>query len=606
MKTRIAVLGAVLSAGAVLFAQNQNVYTGMVVTGQLQLFTTTNISQISATSQLSASSVMTAGLERPGVSRRLPPPPAVARSVFRQQIPELLSDRVDRHIPTSAHGAVPAVSIASSNVGFNGMTHSDQRLANSGNQFSVEPPNPSIAVANGEILEGVNNAVRVFAASGAPLTSTIASNQLFGLAPAINRTLTPNVYGVFPTDMRVFFDQDTSRWFVLQRAQDEDASGNLLSGSHIYLAVSQTGDPTGAYNIYIMDTSDVSNPGCPCLDDYPQIGADHYGFYISANEYSLSDPNNPAFNDAVVLAISKADLAGGNPAPKSFTLIVPFFTGYEFAIQPASTPPGASTDLASGGVEFFVSSYPSGYDSNLAVWALTNTASLQSPNPNLLLIETTVPTLAHYAPQYGVPQRSGPLTLGTTLEALDAGYYSDSRVISTMYSGGRLFATLASEVLDANSNPVVGCLYVVFAPTFRGGVLGATLPSKQGYLTATNNHILRPAVAVDPQGRGAIAFTLVGPDYYPSAAFVSIDTTAAAPSAIQVVGAGVLPEDGFSGYGPLPACPTCDGNGIARWGDYSTAVTSTDGSIWFVSEYIPSLPRTPLANWGTFISQYLP
>jgi hypothetical protein len=611
LNTRIALLGAALSAGAALFAQTQNVYTGTVVTGQLNLFTTTNISQISAASQVSAisqlrtSSVMTAGPERPGAPRRLPLPPTAARSVFGH-IPEPLSDRVDRHIPASAQAAVPAIASASSNVGFNGMTHSDQRLANSGNQFSVEPPNPSIAVANGDILEGVNNAVRVFTTSGAPLTATIASNQLFGLAPAINRTVTPNVYGPFPEDMRVFFDQDTSRWFVLQRAQDEDTLGNLLSDSHIYLAVSQTSDPTGAYNIYIMDTSDVGNTGCPCLDDYPQIGADHYGFYISANEYSIQDPNNPAFNDAVVLAISKADLAGGSSTPKAFRFIVPFFTGYEFTIHPASTPPGASTDLASGGVEFFVSSYPAGYDTNLAVWALSNTASLQSPNPNLLLMETTVPTLAHESPQYGVPQLSGPLTLGTTLELLDAGYFSDSRVISTVYSGGRLFVTLASEVLDANNNPVVGCLYVVFAPTFRGGVVGATLPDKQGYLAATNNHILRPAVAVDPQGRGAIAFTLVGPDYYPSAAFVSIDTTAAPPSSIQVVGAGVLPEDGFSGYGPLPACPTCDGNGIARWGDYSTAVTSTDGSIWFVSEYIPNLPRTPLANWGTFISQYVP
>jgi hypothetical protein len=606
MNSRIALLGAALSASTVLFAQNQNVFTGAVVTGQLQLFTTTNISHIVAASQLRTPSAITAGPERPGVARRLPPPPAIARSVFGHHIPELLSDRVDRHIPTSAQVAVPAVALTSSNVGFNGMTHSDQRLAASGNQFSVEPPNPSIAVANGEILEGVNNAVRVFTTSGTPLTATIASNQLFGLAPAINRTVTPNVYGVSTSDMRVFFDQDSSRWLVLQRAQDEDALGNLLSSSHIYLAVSQTSDPTGAYNIYIMDTSDVSNPGCPCLDDYPQIGADHYGFYISADEYSIQNPNNPAFNDAKVLAISKADLAGGNPTPKAFSFIVPFFTGYEFAIQPASTPPGASTDLASGGVEFFVSSYAVGFDSNLAVWALSNTASLQGPSPNLLLLETTVPTLAHYAPQYSVPQRAGPLTLGSTLESLDAGYFSDSRVISTAYSGGRLFVTLASEVLDANSNPVVGCLYVVLAPTFRGGVLGATLPSKQGYLAATNNHILRPAIAVDPQGRGAIAFTLVGPDYYPSAAFVSIDTTASAPSAIQVVGAGVLPEDGFSGYGPIPACPTCDGNGIARWGDYSTAVTSTDGSIWFVSEYIPNLPRTPLANWGTFISQYVP
>ena len=608
MIIRIVLLGTALSAGVTLFAQNQATYTGAVVTGQLQLVTTTNISRIAAASGSQVTTFLKFGKtapEQPKLLPRLPPPPVITKSLRAfgsAQMP------VQSLSVSSASEPVQSLSVssASGNSGFNGLTHSDQRQANSANQFSIEPPNPSIAVANGNILEGVNNAVRVYSTSGTQLTPTIASNQLFGLAPAIDRTRTPNVYGVFLTDMRVFFDQDISRWFVLQRAQDEDSSGTLLSSSHIYLAVSQTADPTGTYNIYVMDTSDTSNPGCPCMADYPQIGSDRYGFYISANEYSIQYPDFPFYNNALVLGISKADLALGTLTPKVSRFIVPYVSGYEFAIQPASTPPGASPNLASGGVEYFVSSYPVGMDSALALWAMSNTASIQSANPSMLLTRTTIPTLAHYVPQYGVSQRSGPLTLGPTLELLDAGYFSDSRVISTVYSGGRLFVTLASEVLDANNNAAAGGLYVVFAPTFRNGVLNATSPTKQGYLAATNNHILRPAIAVNSQGRGVIAFTLVGPDYYPSAAVASIDLTASTPSPIQVVGAGALPEDGFSGYGPIPACPTCDGFGIARWGDYSTAVTSTDGSIWFVSEYIPNLPRTPLANWGTFISQYLP
>jgi hypothetical protein len=219
-----------------------------------------------------------------------------------------------------------------------------------------------------------------------------------------------------------------------------------------------------------------------------------------------------------------------------------------------------------------------------------------------LLTEAFIPSLSYFNPPYGVKQRPGPLTYSAQLELIDAGWYSDSRVISATYSGGRLFVTLACSVIDANNNLAAGGMYEVFAPTFRGTVLSATPPDKQGYLAATNNHILRPAVAVNPQGRGVIAFTLVGPDYYPSAAFVSIDITSAPPSAIQIAGAGALPEDGFSGYPPSEV----NGNGIARWGDYSTAVMSTDGTIWFVSEYIPNLPRTPLANWGTFIAHYQP
>ena len=357
-----------------------------------------------------------------------------------------------------------------------------------------------------------------------------------------------------------------------------------------------------------MDSSDSANPGCPCLQDYVQIGADHYGIYITSNEYSVAyDPNYPSFNNATVLAITKADLASGAPMPRMSQFIVPFSTGYEFAIRPAAAPPGAANFLANGGVEFLVSSSFSGYDNHFALWAMTNTASLQSSNPTMLLTQTFVSTsLYYYLPPNVAFQRPGPLTLSNMLEYLDAGYFSDSRVLSTVYSGGRLYVTLASAVLDSNSIIQAGGFYAVFAPTLRNGMLSSTPPDKQGYLAITNDAILRPAISVNAQGRGAIAFSVSGPDYYPSVGFVNFDLTNATPSSVQISAQGFSPEDGFSGSGPVPLCPTCSGNGVARWGDFSTAVTSTDGSIWFSTEYIPNLPRTPLANWGTFIGQHIP
>jgi hypothetical protein len=124
---------------------------------------------------------------------------------------------------------------------------------------------------------------------------------------------------------------------------------------------------------------------------------------------------------------------------------------------------------------------------------------------------------------------------------------------------------------------------------------------RQGYVLASNNNLLRPSIAVNAQGRGAIVFTLVGPDYFPSAAFVLIDTVSTG-STIQVSAPGAFPEDGFSGY-PNAGFPE---QGMARWGDYSTAVAASDGSIWTVAEYIANLPRTQLANWDTFIAQVQP
>lgn len=584
-----------------LFAQpTQQFYGGSSVTGQLILART--MPPIGS-ANISISTATTAPIfANPEIHKNVPvflhPPVAGPTSAVPKLIPGVspgltvlpsFSDRItgrprSQSIPVASGGTV---------VGFNGLSHYDQRQAYSGNQFSVEPPNPSIAVANGYILEGVNNGVRIFSTSGTPLTRTLASNELFGVGPAIDRTT--GIYGVYTTDMRVFFDQDINRWFVLQRSQDEDTDGNFINSSHLYLAVSQSADPTGGYYIYVMNTTNTGNPGCPCVADYPQIGSDRYGFYISSNEYGAMDLS---FVDASIMAISKSALAAGVAMPSAFRFLIPMSTGYEFSIQPATTPPGASPFIGSGGLEYFVSSRAnSASDNNLAVWALTNTASLQAPSPSLTLIQITVPTISYFYPDVA-NQRSGPLPYGSTLlppgslEFLDGN--PDSRVLSVSYAAARLFATFPSQVLDDNNRSVVGGGYVVLAPAYRNGILTASVV-KQGYISVTGNHILRPAVAVNGQGKGVIAFTLVGSDYFPSSAFTTIDAVSA-PSVVRIAGAGAGPEDGFTGYP----------GGVARWGDYATSFASTDGSVWSVSEFIPGTTRTPLANWGTFISKYVP
>jgi hypothetical protein len=181
------------------------------------------------------------------------------------------------------------------------------------------------------------------------------------------------------------------------------------------------------------------------------------------------------------------------------------------------------------------------------------------------------------------------------LSYIDGG---DTRVLSVSYSGGRLYATLDTQVIDETGRRSVGSAYVVFSPAFRNGTLSAAA-LRQGYVAARNNHLLRPAIAVNSQGRGAIAFTLVGPDYYPSVAFVSFDSFSTG-SVVQLARPGVFPEDGFTGYtgGFDP--------GAARWGDYSAAVATGDGAVWLTAEYIPSAPRTEFANWGTFVLRFVP
>lgn len=572
-----------------LVAQSQPTYTGANVTGQFVLTRTVNALEASRQGQFF------------GFARRRALPETLPKILPKRLHPPLVSppSSKSRSAASLVAAVTPSLVVTpgSSGFGFLGLTHLDQRNANNGNQFSTEPPNPSIAVANGFVLEGVNNAIQVYNSTGGPLLDKVLStNELFGVPAAIDRITGAN--GVFPTDMRVFHDQTLNRWFVLQRAQDFDIDGFPLNSSRIYVAVSQTANPTGTYNIYTMDTTDPQNPGCPCVADYPQIGADQYGFYISSNEFHAA---SLSFVNAQILALSKASLAAGAATPTAYRFRLPFTTGYEFAIQPATTPPGASYMVASGGVEYFMSTHGSlSFSSNMAIWAMYNTSSLNTANPALTLTQKVIPTLTHIYPDVAT-QRPGPRPYGSSLTPpgplsyIDGG---DTRILSVSYAGGRLYATLGTQVTDETGQSVVGGAFLVLSPTLRAGVLAGPV-LRQGYLSVRGNHLLRPAIAVNPQGRGAIAMTLVGPDYYPSAAFVPINTLSTG-TALQVPGPGTSPQDGFTGY------VDGFGVGVARWGDYSAAVATGDGAIWMTAEYIPSAPRSEFANWGTYVVRYVP
>jgi hypothetical protein len=137
----------------------------------------------------------------------------------------------------------------------------------------------------------------------------------------------------------------------------------------------------------------------------------------------------------------------------------------------------------------------------------------------------------------------------------------------------------------------------------------------QGYLALADNNLTFPAIAMAPNGKGAIAFTVMGEGYYPSAAYATIDENGNV-GPIHISGAGIGPTDGFTSYKAFVGDPP-----RTRWGDYGAAVT--DGNtLWIASEYINQTctlaqyltapigscggTRTSLGNWATHITKLNP
>jgi hypothetical protein len=556
---------------------------------------------------------------------------------------------------------------------FSGLDHFDQRFGSTAgaNQFSLEPPDQGLCVGsdgsgNTRVLEVVNDVLRVYTTSGTAVTPATALNDFFGYAPAIVRS--PLTFGPFLTDPSCLYDAGTGHWFLVILTLDsypqvgDDGLQHYTGTNHIDIAVSRTSDPAGAWTIYHLPVQDDGTQGTPnhhcspgddtsppspplptnptaCFGDYPHIGADANGFYVTTNEYSFFGPE---FHGAQVYAMSKTQLASGSPS----LTVVQFdthgadtfgFGSNGFTLWPSTTP-GGSGDPSAGGTEYFMSSNAaaeardpgdgsstSATSHQLLVWALTNTSSLDT-SPALALSATEL-NVNPYAPPPKSTQKAGPQPLreclnnnpcSLVLEGLKDPYAeksaaldsNDSRMQQVTWVNGKLWGALDTS-LSVTSATQAGVEWFEAAPSTATGSVSATL-ANQGYLGLGNDNLTYPALGVTSSGTGVMAFTVVGSDYYPSAGYAPVTSAGVGPVHIAAAGAG--PEDGFSNYKLFGDPP---GTVRERWGDYGAAVP-VGSTVWIASEFIGQSctlstyeqtnfrcgdTRTALANWSTRVSQ---
>ncbi len=587
------------------------------------------------------------------------------------------------------------------NFGFQGLDFYQQRYARGGNQFSVEPPDQGMCVGNGFVVEAVNDVFNVFNSSGQSVlpdntaTNIVAGlprnvnhavdlNSFYGYAPAINRST--GVRAQFVTDPSCLYDAQTQRFFVVVLTLETFPNGAFTGANHLDIAVSQTSDPSGAWNIYRLPVQDdgtdgTPDHGCalnndgtghgPCLGDYPHIGADANGFYITTNEYAFFP--NFVYMGAQVYAFSKAALAAG----ASNVSVTQFDTRHDglgghpgFTLWPSISPGSGSFSASANGTEYFMSSDAgdeaqcnsgqvctpgTGTSTDLLVWNLTNTASLNTASPALNL-SNQVLTVGRYAipPKQQQPgSGSAPSTAApqgfcindtTTVTVAGTGCWrllfgaepahnevvstpdsNDTRMQQVMYANGKLWGSLDTALNPGGGPQRAGVEWFIVNPSTPKLVM-------QGYLGAAGFDFTYPAIGVTASGRGVMAFTATGDSTNPSAAMASIDAKVGVGAwSIVPGGQGAAVDDGFTSYKSQVGAPP-----RTRWGDYGSAFVDGN-SIWIASEYIGEAcdyttwggpffaggsgdnllgscagapggvgKRGALGNWSTFISKWTP
>lgn len=205
---------------------------------------------------------------------------------------------VQNGIPTQMSNREPKALIQN----FNGAGAVDNTAVGFG---SLVPPDPSVSVGPNHVVQMINLVHKVYNKSGTLLTGPLKFS-------AIASTATDD------GDPITLYDHIADRWILLQ------FSKLFTNGQEsLIFCVSQTGDPTGAYNVYEFKTAGV-------FPDYPHVGIWNNAYVVTTHNFNTA---GTAFIGQGYWAFDRNKMVAGVPTITA----IGFNDANAFGYLPAST-----------------------------------------------------------------------------------------------------------------------------------------------------------------------------------------------------------------------------------------------------------------------------
>jgi hypothetical protein len=463
------------------------------------------------------------------------------------------------------------------------------------------PPDMALAAGPTFVLQGVNTQWAVYDTAGNLQSGwPVSAQNFFGVPNVPNNCDAAHDNQPFLSDPRALYDPVDGRYWAAM-LQVENALG-VAAGcpftSVFWVAVSQTGDPNGKWNVYEFNTSLDGQ----FANDYTQIGVNGQGFYVSANMFGPSTGLNGGFY-AELFEANKAQMEQGatNFTPAAFYDMLGFGPGTNKFGSPFladTVQPTLNIDSSAGAAETFVDTID-GPDLNnghlcgfagggmnqacsgLVTWKMSNPIAHDSGGPAPTLTGSYVAT----SPFLLAPPQTQP-SCAQCVDSLDL------RITGTpVIRNGVLYATWDTAIKN-NTQLVAGIEWAQV--NLSAGEATTGYYNFQGDGSATFG-----AVMPDAHGNMTMVF-----DHMSSTTFPEIRYITKAAGAANFTGPGLLLKAGESSYRPelcgTPALPVC------RWGDYEATSFDGAGHLWFASQYANlyagrTTPPQFGRNWSTWI-----
>ncbi len=179
---------------------------------------------------------------------------------------------------------------------FDGATQADN--ASQGACCST-PPDPNGDVGLNHYVSSVNVVLKMFYKDGTLAAGPIKTNSLFSALPEGNPCRTLN-----DGDPIVLYDTLADRWHISQFGLPS------ASVSYQCVAVSVTGDPTGAYYVW-----SYVYPLANAVNDYPKVGVWTDGYHMTFNQFQVNASNGKdIFVGLGVLTQDRKKALAGDPS----------------------------------------------------------------------------------------------------------------------------------------------------------------------------------------------------------------------------------------------------------------------------------------------------
>ncbi len=406
------------------------------------------------------------------------------------------------------------------------------------------PPDTDGDVGPNHYFQVVNTSYAIYNKNGNKLLGPAANSSIFQGLPNNSND----------GDAIVLYDEVANRWLFSQFSLPNYPNGPFYEN----VAISQTGDPTGAWYRYQFQFSD--------MPDYPKLSVWPDAYYMTTNRFSSGSGN---YVGTGAVAMDRLKMLAGDPSATMITFNLSAGNA-AYAVLPADCdgefpPMGTPCYFA-----YTKSSYINIYEFHADFTTPGNSTYNSVAN---LTVNNFNGTLS------GIPQ----MNTSTKLEAI----------------GGRLMFRLQfRKFTDHWSMIACGTVNVSGIAAKRWYELrkvgsGQWSIYQQATYNPDNKYRWMGSIAMDSSGNIALGYSISSSTMFPSISYCG--RMANDPLNTMTIGETVIIDGGGSQTGSW--------GGRSRWGDYSkmSVDPSAPNTFWYTQEYYAT---TSDGSWKTRIASF--